>query len=103
MEPTQATQTIAQVIQSVMSTAAIIATTSGAITIMLVQGLKGLKLKTKFIGLIAIAIGFATAILFSKILNGQWFGVFNTTVAIFTGLAAPGAYSAARALKPADN
>lgn len=93
------TQTIAQVIQSVISTAAVITAAAGSITFGLIQALKSAGLRTRFIGLITIAVGFGISILFGKLFTGHFWTTFNIAVGIVVGFATPGAYSAIKAIQ----
>lgn len=95
MQP-QATQTVQQVIDGVLSTAGIIAAVATPITIQIVQGIKSL-INTRFIGLISSVIGFFVAILFGRLFDAQWFGVFNSAVAIVVAVGAPGVFSVIKA------
>lgn len=95
MQP-QAAQTVQQVIDGVVSTAGIIAVVATPITIQIVQGIKSL-VSTRFIGLISSILGFFVAILFGKLFDGTWFGVFNCAVGLVVAVGAPGVFSVIKA------
>lgn len=95
MQP-QAAQTVQQVVDGVISTAGIIAAVATPITIQITQGIKSL-VNTRFIGLISSAVGFLVAILFGRLFDGAWFGVFNSAVAIVVSVGAPGVFSVIKA------
>lgn len=95
MQP-QAAQTIQQVIDGVIQTAGVIAAVATPITMYLVDSLKKVW-TTRFIGLAASVIGFLVSILFGKLFDGVWFGVFNSAVGLVVAVGAPGIFSVVKA------
>lgn len=96
MQP-QVAQTAQDVINQVLNLSGTIAIVSVPTTISIVQGIKGLGLNTRFIGIISAIIGFVIALLFARIFDGTWFNTINVAVALVVAAGAPGIFSIAKA------
>lgn len=93
--------TIAQVINQIMTTAGLIISVTAPATFGLIEALKSMGLRTRFIGIISIILGFFIALLFCKILlpGSSFFLSINIGIAIIASFVAPGTYSALKSLK----
>lgn len=91
-------QNIQQIVSQVVNTAAIMAATAVPATFGFIQALKSMGLKTRFIGIISIVVGFLISILFGRLFTGLFWSPFNVAVGIVVAFGTPGAYSAIKTI-----
>lgn len=90
--------TVQQIVSQVINTAALMSATAGPATFGLIEALKKIGLKTRFIGVISIVCGFLISILFGRLFTGSFWSTFNIAVGVVVGCGIPGLYSAIKTI-----
>lgn len=99
----EATQTVQQVINSVIQTVAIIAPLAALGTFGITEFAKKVGLASKWAGVFSWVAGFALSLLVMKVTGAGWFSPLSILIGIIVALGTPGAYSGAKAaLTPAQ-
>lgn len=89
--------TVQQIVSQVVNTAALMSATAVPATFGLIEALKKIGLRTRFIGIISIVCGFLISIVFGRLFTGSFWSTFNIAVGIVVGCGTPGLYSAIKA------
>lgn len=92
MQP-QATQTVQQVIDSVVQTIAVIAPLAALGTFGITEFAKRIGLSSRWAGIFCYVSGFIISILVMKITNGAYFSPLSILIGVFVALGTAGAYS----------
>lgn len=93
----QATQTVQQVVDSVVKTIAVIAPLAALGTFGITEFAKKVGLSGRWAGIFAYIIGFVISILVMKMTNGVFFSPLSVLIGIFVALGTAGAYSGIKA------
>lgn len=98
------TQTVQQVITSVVQTVAIIAPLAALGTFGLTEFAKKSGLPGKWAGIFAYVLGFVISVLVMRLTGNTWFSPLSILVGVIVALGTPGAYSGvSAALTPKDS